>query len=934
MADNRLENLKKLSDAQERYQKLLDMQEKSGKDYSASLEKQQEKVKTLADELKKVNASNQSFVGELERGVSSIATQFGTFKDLQTQVVSESKSIANLNQVQKDAITNILEETRSLSNLNAEDVEQIAAKNEALNKQLEVAASILGADSEILKTLVKIKGEANGIASLSKEEKDAIDLQQQASEKLKQSFQAITETVQTTLMKLLSVRGAMGGLLYAGGAFLGKLGEVNKELGQVGEGLSGAAGNAAVMSFFFNDAAGNLKALSAEMGGMEQASFRNQANINLMANNLGISGGEAVKLQGALSRLNGGSLDTAANLTDGARSFARMNNIPVSQLMSDVAGATEEFALFGKDGGKNILQAAGYAAKLGTNMGTISKIADGLLDFESSITKELELGAMLGRNINLNKARQLAYDGDLEGMTKEALKQLGGINEFNRMDVFQKKQAAAALGVSVSELNKMVSNQEQANAISKMQVGNFDSLVEGSKALAAQFGPKLMKSMGTFLMLSSQANQSFQLMGKAKIGSKVGKMFEMAKTKIGSKIGKMSGMSKGPSDVMSNAKTSTDVSNKMGKPKGSPLKTLSSGLKSMGNKKVLFGALNLIPTALGFVAMIPAIPGMIATSILGGPTGTALSALAVGIRGMGSKRALLGTLGLIGAGVGFAAMTLGIPGMIGVALLGGPASVGLGLLSVGLTSFGTAAMNPLLWVGIGAIAALGLALLPVAGALAIASPAISAFGDVLLGAFNGIASIVTAVAGGLIGMLEVITIEKAVAMGVLGASFGLMALGIGSLALAAGLGGGVVRRFLRKTGESIGAIGESGVQNVQNLASALQGMATGLSAVVTQLDRLDTEKLEKLSEVSISASIGGAISGIGDSIGGLIDTVSGVVGGESLSEYESTMISKMEQLIAATSANKDVYLDREKVTSLVMDTGDRSVVNKFSLNNG
>ena len=99
--------------------------------------------------------------------------------------------------------------------------------------------------------------------------------------------------------------------------------------------------------------------------------------------------------------------------------------------------------------------------KLGTNMGTISSIADGLLDFESSITKELELGAMLGRNINLNKARQLAYDGDIEGMTKKTLKQLGGIDEFNRMDVFQKKQTAA-LGVSVSELQKMVTNQEQS----------------------------------------------------------------------------------------------------------------------------------------------------------------------------------------------------------------------------------------------------------------------------------------------------------------------------------------------------------------------------------------------------------------------------------------------------------------------------------------
>ena len=88
MAD-RAENLRKLQNEQKRYQTLLDMQEKSGKDYTASLEKQQQKIKGLADELKKVNSANQSFVADLEKGVSSIASQFGSFKDLQTQVVNE-----------------------------------------------------------------------------------------------------------------------------------------------------------------------------------------------------------------------------------------------------------------------------------------------------------------------------------------------------------------------------------------------------------------------------------------------------------------------------------------------------------------------------------------------------------------------------------------------------------------------------------------------------------------------------------------------------------------------------------------------------------------------------------------------------------------------------------------------------------------------------
>ena len=67
----------------------------------------------------------------------------------------------------------------------------------------------------------------------------------------------------------------------------------------------------------------------------------------------------------------------------------------------------KNFTLFGKEGGKNILGILDIAQKLGVNMKTLSGVAEGLLDFESSITKELELSALLGKNINLNKPRQL-----------------------------------------------------------------------------------------------------------------------------------------------------------------------------------------------------------------------------------------------------------------------------------------------------------------------------------------------------------------------------------------------------------------------------------------------------------------------------------------------------------------------------------------------
>mgnify|MGYP003987267497 FL=1 len=109
------------------------------------------------------------------------------------------------------------------------------------------------------------------------------------------------------------------------------------------------------------------------------------------------------------------------------------------------------------------------------------------------------------------------------------------------------------------------------------------------------------------------------------------------------------------------------------------------------------------------------------------------------------------------------------------------------------------------------------------------------------------------------------------------------------------------------------------------------GIALGL--ISTNLATIDTEKLTALSDFSISPSIGTAVTGIADSISGVIDSVSGVVGGETLSEYETQMMAKMDTLIAAVSTGRDVYMDKEKVTNVVMKMSERSSKNMFGLEN-
>ena len=82
--------------------------------------------------------------------------------------------------------------------------------------------------------------------------------------------------------------------------------------------------------------------------------------------------------------------------------------------MNDIASNTEVFADFARDGGENIARAAIQAKKLGLSIATTAKMANSLLDFESSIEKEMEASLMIGRQtVSLPMSPNLS-DGDIE----------------------------------------------------------------------------------------------------------------------------------------------------------------------------------------------------------------------------------------------------------------------------------------------------------------------------------------------------------------------------------------------------------------------------------------------------------------------------------------------------------------------------------------
>ena len=135
--------------------------------------------------------------------------------------------------------------------------------------------------------------------------------------------------------------------------------------------------------------------------------------------------------------------------------------------MKDIAENSEMFAEFGADGGENIAKAAIQARKLGVNLATTAKIANSLLDFESSIEKEMEASMMIGRQLNFNRARELALSGDVAGATADIVKQLGGASEIQKMNVLQRRALADSIGVSVDELNRLATGKVELLAPEK-----------------------------------------------------------------------------------------------------------------------------------------------------------------------------------------------------------------------------------------------------------------------------------------------------------------------------------------------------------------------------------------------------------------------------------------------------------------------------------
>jgi len=177
---------------------------------------------------------------------------------------------------------------------------------------------------------------------------------------------------------------------------------------------------------------------------------------SLFRDNLGLSSQAISELQKEQIRTGKNQEDIVKEIYGEvtARNLLNDTAIDAQLVLEDIFKLSEKTrAMFGFQT-VELSKAVYEARKLGFNLDDLDNTASSLLDFESSIAKELEAELILGKDLNLEKARQFALNNDLVGVANELRKQNVDIVDLQQENRIAAEAYAAAVGTPLDTLIK------------------------------------------------------------------------------------------------------------------------------------------------------------------------------------------------------------------------------------------------------------------------------------------------------------------------------------------------------------------------------------------------------------------------------------------------------------------------------------------------
>tara|TARA_B100000287_G_C20674716_1_gene794763 strand:- start:6383 stop:8506 length:2124 start_codon:yes stop_codon:yes gene_type:complete len=198
---------------------------------------------------------------------------------------------------------------------------------------------------------------------------------------------------------------------------------------------------------------------------------------------IGMSDSAVAGLSINLAKLRNMSLDQANIFQKQVYFLSQQNKVAPKAVLKDLAENSQTMAKWTRSSLDNLAASALAAKKLNSNLGTFDAIAENILSFEESINAEMRLRTLLGTDIDLSRARQLAASRDMLGFQKEIVKQISKAGDLNELDYFQMKGITELFGAEFEQILAINQAQQAGNDISKIGAENMKETLESAKEL-------------------------------------------------------------------------------------------------------------------------------------------------------------------------------------------------------------------------------------------------------------------------------------------------------------------------------------------------------------------------------------------------------------------------------------------------------------------
>ncbi len=480
------ENLKSLEDKTD----VFDDIEDAAKDYVKFWEKAGERQEEYLDMVEGFQTSFAKLGNDVKKVLTSSTKNSSAFAGITAKILELKKAEVNATDEERKSLHSrrtVLEQIRQTQIDSAEglasEAQDLFGMSEATRRRMEFETSIVGLTEEDKKIAEQVFAVNE---KLTKQQERIVELKNQYRgiiASLPEGIQNIVNGIGDLAKGIINGLGPiviLGGLLAAAvhefasmqsaaRKFREETGLTKNQTEELNKQAQSVYKNFAKLGVTADDFYEAVKALKTEFGDTVKFSQAVVASVTVLNKNFSVAEKDAAAVNLAFQSIGGLSAETAQNLAQQVAYLSDQVGIAPAKVFEDINEASEDTYKYFRGDVTLLARQAIQDRRLGTNLKSVLKTTEGLLNFEEGIEKELVASSMLAGQFNLSKARALAFDGKSAEAQAEILRQVQRYRKFADMDPITKQAVADATNMTVEELGKQLLMQEKLTHMSDAQ---------------------------------------------------------------------------------------------------------------------------------------------------------------------------------------------------------------------------------------------------------------------------------------------------------------------------------------------------------------------------------------------------------------------------------------------------------------------------------